>query len=83
VIIAFFKLGNVVWDGESAIADSDEAQAVVDRAFSKPQEVVVARVGPDGERIREIVRIAPGSPGHARAAIASLRDAQIIVDSEA
>lgn len=82
MIIAFFKLGSVVWDGENAIADNDEAQAVVDRAFAKPHDVVVSRVGPDGERIREFVRVAPGEPGHARAAIGSLRDAEIITDSE-
>lgn len=82
MIIATFRLGSVTWDGTHAIADSDAAQAAVDRAFAKPHDVVEARQGPDDERIREYVRRSPGEPGHARAAIESLRDNRIIVDSD-
>jgi hypothetical protein len=79
----------VEWrDGKAVILDGGELSTMpestrdrVARVLKLPASVQRSFEIPDGGIEERLVKIAPGEPGHARAALLSLPDAALVVDT--
>lgn len=83
-MIVEWQNGSIAIDDEQIVAASDDAtRAVFEGVLREPADMLTGELDDAGTITEGTVRLRPGEPGHARAAVHRLAGARIVTDDGA